>query len=284
MTTGSTRYVDISSLLNDIYEDAVFTLRHQNLLVRTVRVFNDTTGMHVRKNSQYGAANPREVAETEDVSATKFDRTLLSTLTPKIYADQILISDERENSDDHDVDTDAAIELGAAFAEDVDSAIAGDFASLTGGTIGSAGSTILWPQLIRARGLMQGLKIPGPYWCALHPYQWAHLVESALTNNAISNAQQFTDNLIQAYFVSTLLAGVTFVISGNITIDGSGDAIGAMYSASALAYDERTPFALEPQRDASRRSWEINANLRYAHGVWLPNRGIQLVGDASTPS
>ena len=38
MTIGGTRWADITSITNDIYEGALFTLRQQNLLARTVTI------------------------------------------------------------------------------------------------------------------------------------------------------------------------------------------------------------------------------------------------------
>ncbi|MBN1967533.1 MAG: hypothetical protein JW910_22955 [Anaerolineae bacterium] len=284
MTTGQTRYADISTILPDIYEGALFTLRQTNVLVRTVSVFRDTMSMVPRKNSQYGAANPRAVSEGEDVTATQLSRSALSTLTPARYADQFLLTDERIRSDDQNVRADAALELGAAFAVYVDEQIAGNFSSLTGGTIGTAGGTLTWDSIINARAMMQTLKVPPPYFCALHPYQWGYLVKSALTGTQINNAPAFQDALVSTYFVSSLVAGVVFVVTPSITVNSSDDATGAMYSPRALAYDERQAFAIEPERDASRQAWELNANLHFAHGTWAPARGIQLVGDAATPS
>lgn len=285
MATGQTRWADITSVTNDIYEGALFTLRQQNLLARTVTVFRDTAGMQPRKVTEYGIANPRQVAEGEDVTPTKFDRTLLNTLTPYRHADMFLLTDERVATDAQNVRLDAAMELGASFAQDVDEKIASLYGSLTGGTIGTAGGTITWAKLIGARSLMQGLKIPGPYWCALHPYQWAHLVTSAVaTGSEIANAPGFQDALVNSYFVSSILGGVFFVVTPSIMVDANADAVGAMYSPMALAYDERQAFRIEPERDASRQATELNANMWYAYGTWAPTRGIALVGDATTPS
>jgi hypothetical protein len=282
---AQTRYADIASLLNNIYEGALFTLRQQNLLVPTVTVFRDTAGMMPRKNSQYGAASVRSLTEGEDVTSTQLTRTALSTLTPARFGDQFFVTDERIASDDHNIRADAALEMGAAFAQYVDQTISDQFTSLTGGTIGTAGSTLLWADMIEARAMMHTLKVPGPYYCALHPYQWMHLVKSAVASSGeVRGAPQFNDRIVQNYFVSTILADVTFVITPSIDVDVLDDAIGAMYNIQALAYDERTPFTIEVERDSSRGGWELNASLRYAVGTWAPARGIKLVGDAATPS
>jgi len=286
MTTGSSRYADISTLINDIREGAVFAARQQNLLVPTVTVFRDTMGMNPRKNSQYGTLAVRSLAEGEDRVASQFNRTALSTLTPASYGDQVLLTDQRLATDDQNVRADAAMEMSAAVSQAVDEAIADNFPSLTGGTIGSAGSTILWSSIIAARALAHGLKIPGPYWCALHPYQWNHLLQSALTDSTaqISNAPIFQDRLTSNYFMSTLFNDVFFVITPSVDVDSSDDATGAFYNRMAMAYDERKGFYIEPERDGSRESWELNYGLWYATGVWRPAFGIKLIGDAATPS
>ena len=37
------------------------------------------------------------------------------------------------------------------------------------------------------------------------------------------------------------------------------------------------PSRLEPERDASRRGWELNLSTVYAHGVWRPTYGVQMI-------
>jgi len=285
MATGPSRWADISSLVDNIHEDALFTLRALNVLGPTVRAFNDDGGFNPRDVTQYGPANVRQAAEAEDVTPTAFNPSALTTLTPARYVDQFLLTDQRVASDRQNVQVDAALELGAAFAANVDTNLATHFSSLTGGTIGSAGGTIGWDDIFNARAILHAGGVPGPYYCALHPYQWRYLVNDAVVaGNSIVNAPQFQDALVSTYFTATIIGGVTFAISGHIAVDGSDDAIGAMYSPVALALDIRRPFNIRPERDESREAFELNASMWYAHGVWDAARGVQLVGDASAPS
>jgi hypothetical protein len=57
-----------------------------------------------------------------------------------------------------------------------------------------------------------------------------------------------------------------------------------IFSPLALALDVRRAPRIEPERDASRRATELNLSSVYAHGVWRPKYGVQLISDASTPS
>ena len=285
MATGYNTYnPDILTLVNDIYEGALFTLRQNNLLVATVKVFH-STGMAPRKTTKYGVGNFREVAETDDVTPTEVDRALLTTLTPARYADNLPLTDIRVATDPQDVRGDFAMIMGQDAAQTVDEKVATHFGSLTGGTIGAAGSALTWANIMNARSIMQTNKIPGPYWCALHPYGWVDLVNASLTSgNAIMDAPMFRDDLIKQYFVSKIAGDVTFVITSAIAIDSSDDAVGAMYSSMALAYDERKPFNIRPQRDESREATELNSSLWFATGTWDPSRGVKITHDATQPT
>jgi hypothetical protein len=280
MSTGTSRYADVSSLINDIYEGSYFTLRTNNRLVRTVSVLSGS-GMAPRKATINASSNPREVSEGDDVTPTQFNKTLLATLTPARHADQFLITDQRIETDSDNVRQDASIELGGGFAEYVDTKLATLFTSLTGGAVGAGGSALTWATIFQARTLLEVNKVPGPYFCALNPYGWYDLVNAAtLAGTELKDAPGFQDALVNTYFTSTIVGGVTFVVTPDIAIN-TNVAIGAMYSPMALAYDERKAFNIRPQRDESREAWELNASLWFGYGVWRANMGVKITHDAT---
>lgn len=79
------------------------------------------------------------------------------------------------------------------------------------------------------------------------------------------------------------MSGVNIYTSMNIPGGGTNTAKGAMFSRPALAVDYRRGVRIEPERDASRRAWELNMSMVYAHGVWRPKFGVQMVFDAALP-
>jgi hypothetical protein len=279
MTTGLTRWADISSLANNIQQDSLAVLRVEDVFVRTVTVFTDTMGMNPRKLYQLGESNVRQVAEGEDVAPTYYDKDELATLTPATYADSFVLTDQRLRSDWDNVSAQAANELGAAFRDDIDTNIAANFTSLNGGTVGSYLGTVTWSNVIAAKAKLRQRKVPGPYFCALGEGQWYFLVNNGgSVYTAFDKAELFNDALIDNYYITKSLGGVIFVISANVPGGAGGSCTGAMYSPLAIAYDERKAFGIEPERDASKRSWEINASMDYATGTWDAGRGIQLRG------
>lgn len=284
MTISLTRYADIpSGFVPDTLEAAHFTATERNFLLPTVTRLS-AAGMQPRKSSVYGTLSTKAAAEGEDITPELMSRSADQTLTPSRVAAQVLLTDERIMTDPENARADAALLLGSAFAQKVDTDLVSNFASLTGGTIGTTGGTITLTSVSRAVATLRAGNVPGPYWCVLHPYQWQRVFEGAVANGAnFVMAPAFQDRMIQNYFVTSILGDVTFVVTSNITVSSS-NATGALYNSMAIAYDERDPFTIEPQRDASRGGWELNANVRYAHGVWRPMMGVQLVGLATMPS
>lgn len=284
MATGQTLYGDISSLVNDIQEGSLFVLRQMNVIANTVTVFRNDGSMNPRKGYDWGQGNVRQVNDGDDITPTKFDHTLRQTLTPASYRDMFFISDQREASEWEAIRTAASQEMGSAFASNVDVNLASNFGSLTGGTVGTAGSALTWNNIFDAKAILHAAGVPEPYYCVLHTYQYLDLVKEALTggNGGWQAAPGFTDNLITRYQVNSLIGGVVFATTANVEVDGT-DATGAMYGRLALAYDERKSFNVRPERDESREGTELNASLWYAHGVWDATRGVQVVSDATAP-
>lgn len=285
MTTyAQTRYADDTSYIDNIHEEAFLVVRAQNLLAPTVLSFTDATGMQPRDVTQYAATTMRAAAEGEDVTPEQFTRSALSTLTPARHANQIFITDQNIATNNQDVAANAALELGASAAKDVDVAIGSDFTSLTGGTVGTSSGTLTMTSVSRAVAILRTGSVPGPYYCVLHPYQWQRIFEANTAYNAaFSMAPAFQDRMIQNYFVTQLLGDVTFVITPNLTVT-SNYTTGALYAPSALGLDIRKAYNLRPERDESKEGVELNASMWYAHGVWRPLRGVQLVGVATLPT
>ena len=159
-----------------------------------------------------------------------------------------------------------------------------NFSSLTAGTVGAAGSAMTWSYFFAAVSILQGNKVPGPYIAVLHPYHWHDLaVAASIASPTAAAAPNLTDDVSRNYWVGRF-AGVDVYTSANIAVDGSDDAVSAVYNRQALALDMRRPPRLEPERDASRRGIELNMSMVYAHGVWRPKAGVQVIADATTPA
>lgn len=282
MAAGMNLASDISSFVNSIFEDALFVARDNNLMQPLVTTFSDAQGLASRKLQAYGTATIRQVSESDDLVSQTYAPSALSTLTPAEFGAQIVLTDLRLESDPFGARDDASRELGVAMAQSIENNLISTFTSLTGGTIGTAGSALTWGHFTAAMTTLRMQNAPLPYFCVLSPAQYHSLAKSASIAGATNAvAPNFQDEVTRRWWIQSF-GPVDIYVTSNIA---AGTAVyGAMFARQAIAYDERRAPRLEPQRDASRRAWELNMSTVYAYGVWRPSFGVTIVSDGSAPT
>ena len=285
MTVGNSRVADLNSYFNNIYEDAVFAVHEQTIATRLVKRFTDGRGDQTRSLSTYPTITPVSVEETEDFSApTRFNKTNLATLTPGEVMSQVLLTDRRLETDPQNARQDASIELANGFADKVDQDIFGNFSSLTGGTVGSLGGTMLWGYLYAAISRLRAGKVPRPYYAVLHPYAWHDLATTAAVAATVTNAPNFQDEIMRNFYVANVAGLDGIFVSANVETSGGTGAYSAVFNPNSIAFDLRRAMRLEPERDASARAWELNMSMLYATGAWRPLWGVQILHDITAPT
>jgi hypothetical protein len=118
----------------------------------------------------------------------------------------------------------------------------------------------------------------------LHPYHWHDIwLETGVPAATYANKDAMTARALQEYFMGSYL-GIPVYTSMNIAIDTNTDAVSAVFTPQAIAFDVRRAYRLEPERDASLRAWELNATMVYAYGLGeRPTWGIKATSDATAP-
>ena len=295
MAAGTASYSDISSVVNDIQQDSLAVARMANLLIPTVTQYTGS-GMNPRVEYQWNSVAFSQHTEETDEASTAFSKTLLATFTPANYHARVDLTDERVASDWESVRSGASMELGSGAAKHVDNSIADLFSTgrWTGGTIGpadagtAANGTITWRAVTKALALLQYQNPPAgsPVFCALQQFQWEVLLASnSIAAATVAVAPGYQDRMTSSggFFSIPSFVGVTFVVTNSIDIAGTA-AYGLMYVPQALGLDTRKAFSIEPERDASKQAWELNASMWYAVGARNPKMGVLLRHNASTPS
>lgn len=276
---------DITSFINTVFEASILVARDNNVMTGLVRTFNDRTGVATRQNSQYGGATINSITETDDLSGQAFTPASIATLTPSEVGAQYFMTDTRIESDPFSVRNDAAQDLGGAMATKIETDLIGQFSNFTGGTVGTAGSALTWAYLFAMEARLKAQKAPYPYFTVVHPYQWYNLAKAAsVASSSATNAAPSLLEEVNSMFFVKQVGGVYIFTSSNFTIDGSDDTNIGMWSRDALALDMRRAPRIEPERDASRRGWELNLSAVYAKGVWRPTFGIRGIFDCTAPT
>lgn len=276
---NETTYTSISALVGNIYEAALMTAREGDLMSNLVTTFSSNNSSP-RIWSSYSGGTFATVTEATDMTAQAFNPAVAGTLTPAVYGQQMFITDLRIDTDPIGVQADAARYLGGLAGEHIDTNLVSLFSSFTGGTVGTAGGTLTWANVLRAQAYLRTNKVTGRYACVLHPVQWYYLTSAAsgvptlLQNGAIADS-------IMGGFYQASFSNLDFFADANIT---SGTAaVAGMFGIEAAALDLRRALRIEPQRDASRGGggYELNATMQYGYGVYRPTFGVQCIGTSS---
>jgi len=275
---------DISSFINTIFEASILVARDNNVMTALVRTFNDRTGVATRQNSQYGGLTVNSISETDDLVGQAFTPASIATLTPAEAGGQYFLTDTRVESDPFAVRNDASQDMGLAMSTKIETDLLGVIPSFTGGTVGTSGSTITWGHVFAMEAQLRAQKAPYPYFMVMHPYQWQPLAKAAsVASSSATNAAPSLLEEVNSMFFVKQVGGVFLFVSANVPLTGT-DSKPGMWSRDAIALDVRRQPRIEPERDASRRGWELNLSTIYAKGVWRPTFGIQGIFACSAPT
>lgn len=278
---------DVSSIAQRVEHDAYFIVREMGVYQKLITNFNDSSGMNLRRSYKYNAGTAQVVGDEDDLTSSAFTPEADQTLTPFEIGLQFFITDARAESDlPENIIADATQELGFAALDKVESDIYGDVASLTGGTVGAGTATITWgyvaAAIAQAREANKSNSVP--LVCVVHNYQWAVLAKAASVAGAsvYANSPGWTEEMTRNGYVAQFM-GVPLYQTFQERTTGTAF-YGAVFPKKALAIDWRRPVRLEPERNASRRGWELNMSAIYDTGVWRPELGVQLYCLAETPT
>ena len=72
--------------------------------------------------------------------------------------------------------------------------------------------------------------------------------------------------------------------AGNLSVDASGDAKGGVFSKESVVLVMFKDWAVERERDASLRAWELNVVADYGFGEYEDTWGVEMYFDAAAPS
>lgn len=275
---------DLNSLFNDIFEDARFVAREMNIMTNLVRNFS-ATGFMARKISEYPEISATVKPEGADfTNPTTFDKTLAATLTPATIMAQVILTDERMSTDPDNARQDAVTELGNSLATKIDTDLVGTFSSFTTDKGDGAGNAATIANFAAAVSVLRNNKAPNPIYAVAHPYHWHDLwTELGQPAGTFALLGDVANQALRDFYVGNWL-NIQWFTSANISVDASDDAVSAVFNPGAIGLDTREAPTLEPERDASRRAWELNVSASYAKGVIRDKFGVKFTADASEPS
>lgn len=275
---------DLNSLFNTIFEDARFVAREMNLMTSLVRNYS-ASGWMARKISDYPEVSAVAKAEGVDfANPTTFNKTLAATLTPATIMAQVILTDERIDTDPDNARVDATTELGNSLATKIDTDLVGTFTSFSTDKGPGANSAATIADFAAAVSVLRNNKAPNPIYVVAHPYHWHDiwvLLGQPGANQALLG--DVANQALRDFYVGNWL-NVQWFTSANISVDASDDAISAVFNSGAIGFDSRKAPTLEAERDASRLAWELNVSAGYATGIIRQSFGVKYIADATEPT
>lgn len=282
-----TAVADLNGLFNTIYERALFVAREANLMTNLV-TNKSASGWMARNVSIRPQVSAVSVDETEDFNApTTFGKSTLATLTPGEIMAQVVLTDRDQETDPDGAMNDAAFEMGMAMATKIDVDLITLFSSFATDKGDGTSQTATFAKFAAGCSVVKNVtkNSDGPLSAVLHPYQWHDLwLELGKPAATLPNLQGITEQALRQYYITDLLGGVRIFTSSNIAVDASDDAIGGIFTRSAIWLDTRRAIRTENERDASARAWELNINAGYAVGLVRATYGVKFTSDAAAPA
>ena len=275
---AATTSTTLDDLFSDIIAAARFTAEEESLMMGLVTMYNigDEAGKTIQV-PKYPAVTAADLTEGTDMSSTTVSTSSVDITVGEVGA-QVVLTDLAAMGAGN-----PAEELGTVLGNSIATKIDTDLIALFDGfstTIGAAAQEITVADLFKAAATLRTNKAQGEIFAVVHPYQ-AYQLKANLTNTfANPNGGDAQNTAMVNAYVGTI-AGIDVYESANITIDGSDDAKGAVFSREALAIAMKRDFQIEAQRDASLRAFELNATAIYGVGELDDSYGVEMLFDAA---
>jgi hypothetical protein len=272
-TTTST----LDDLFVNIIAQARFTAEEQSLMRNLVTMYNiDAQPGVTVQVPKYPAIAAGDLTEGTDMSSTTVSTSSVSITVGEVGA-QVLLTDMAAMGAGNPADELGTV-LGNAIATKMDSDIIALFDGFST-SLGATTTELTAAYLFQAAATLRANKAPGRLVGVFHPYQ-TYALKANLTNTfANPNGGDLQNEAMRNGYVGTI-AGIDIFESANVTVDGSGDAKGAIFAPEAIAVAMKRDFSIEPQRDASNRAFELNATAVYGVGELDDSYGVEMYFDA----
>ena len=271
-TTSST----ISELYTEIVAEALFVASEQSVMRGLVRNYTIAGGGKSVEVPIFSTVSAAAVNEATDLSNTAVNPTSV-TITASEIGIMTTLTDLARNSASRNVAADIGRLFGEGIATKIDSDLAALFSGFSTEKGPGAGSELTVQDLFECAAELKTNKAPGPYYGVFHPKQIFN-VKKSLTNTFVGRDTELSNEAMRTGFVGTV-AGIQLFESSNISVDGSDDSIGGVFSQDALGLAMMQDLKIETQRDASLRADEIVATAVFGVGELHDSYGVKLTAD-----
>ena len=272
-TTSST----ISELYTEIVAEALFVASEQSIMRNLVRNYTIAGGGKSVEVPIYANVSAAAVNEATDLSNTAINPTSV-TITASEVGIMTTLTDLARNSASRNVAADIGRLFGESIARKIDADLSALFTGFSTERGGGAGNELTVQDLFEASADLRTANAPAPYYGVFHPKQIFN-VKKSLTNTFVGRDTELSNEAMRSGFVGNI-AGIQIFESSNVSVDGSDDSIGGVFSQDALALAMMQDLKIESQRDASLRADELVATAVFGVSEIHDSYGVKLTADS----
>ena len=278
MAISGTNSTTLDDLFVNIVAQARFTAEEQSLMLGLVTQYNIAgqagKTVQIPKYPAITAAALDEGTAPADTDVS----TSSVTVTCAEVGNSVLLTDLAAMGAGNPADELGTV-LGNAIATKIDSDLIALFSGFSG-ALGAAGAEITVADLFKAAATLRANKVTGSMAAVVHPFQ-AYQLKAGLTNTfANPNGGDLQNEAMRNGYVGSI-AGIDVYESANVAVDGSDDAVAAVFAPEALAIALKSEFNLETQRNATRRGTELVATAVYGVAELDDSYGVKITADAA---
>jgi len=279
MAISGTNSTTLDDLFVNIVAQARFTAEEQSLMLGLVTQYN--IAGQAGKTVQIPKYPAVTAAALEEGTAPSDTDVSTSSVTVEVaeVGNSVLLTDLAAMGAGNPADELGTV-LGNAIATKIDKDLIALFTDFSTEIGAGAGQEITVANLFKAAATLRNNKAQGQLAAVVNPFQ-AYQLKAGLTNSFVgANLSEVGNSAMISGFVGTV-AGINVFESANVSIDGSGDSIAAVFAPEALAIALKSEFNLETQRNATRRGTEMVATAVYGVDTLDNTYGVKITTDAT---
>lgn len=169
-----------------------------------------------------------------------------------------------------------------AMVEKIDNDLGALFSALNSGTaVGTTTANMTEKDFIDAITELELNRAPQPYYCVLHPRQWADVRDNLASTTAVmwGGGTTLQEELLRTARVASPFGVQTFTTTQLATANSGGDWVGAMFSRESLGIAWKWRVRTEFDRNALGRSTYLVITAAYGVGELVDLYGVPIITD-----
>ena len=275
-----------SELFTKLLAEAQFAMYEQAVARQIVTPFDVPSNagkvlqVPVYSSVTAGGLTEGTAPNAADTNTTSVDVTLAEIGT------YFQVTDMLRDSAQRDVIADLGAQAGRAIAEKMDEDVFALFNSFTN-SVGTEDSAITVDNIFEAVATLRNNKVVGPLSAVVSPRQALQLKkELAGTGGANLTASGVGNDILRGYYIGTV-AGCQIFESSLVKRDLDTDtdtelnAVGAVFSPTAIGHAMRGGIRMETQRQAAARAEDIMMSAVCGQAILQNSHGVKIVGSDS---